>query len=178
MFGCSLRCDLLSERNLKSQERAKMLASSKDVTFESKVSDALAAYTESMMAIGFLGGEPDYEKALTAACEHNRLYIESCELTTNESWRNIFDNAVNSTLSFYLVLSPLPQFDFDIMEEIVVNEFPKNEHSIQLTWKDIHIKAKIPQGGCCSKLPPLEKEILRGVSGAALPGDFISLIGA
>ena len=130
MFGCSLRCDLLSERNLKSQERAKMLASSKVATFESKVSDAVAAFTESFVAIAILGGEPDYEKALAAVCEHNRLYIESCELTTNESWRNMFDNAVNSVLSFYLVLSPLPQFDFDITEEKMVKVIEYYQHAV------------------------------------------------
>lgn len=68
--------------------------------------------------------------------------------------------------------------DFDVIEDIKVNEFPKNKHQIQLTWKDIKIKAIIERGGCCSRQEPEEREILKGVSGTALPGDFISIIGA
>lgn len=48
-----------------------------------------------------------------------------------------------------------------------------------LSWHDIKITA-LPTPGCCGRIPEdaKEKEIIRGVSGSALPGEFISIIGA
>lgn len=82
--------------------------------------------------------------------------------------------------------------EFDKIEEEQVNEFPKNERPIMISWHDIEITAN-PVKGCCGGVPMVKetrddgvevevpmppKPIIRGVSGCAHPGDFISIIGA
>ena len=50
---------------------------------------------------------------------------------------------------------------------------------IQLTWKNITIAAMPPKGRCKPKNALTEpKEIIRGVSGTVLPGQFLAIIGA
>jgi ABC-type multidrug transport system ATPase subunit len=49
---------------------------------------------------------------------------------------------------------------------------------IQLSWHDINISAEPAPGRCGKKGVGPTKIILDGVSGCALPGQFISIIGA
>ena len=50
---------------------------------------------------------------------------------------------------------------------------------MQITWKNIEIKAIPPKGRCKPKNALKEpKEIIRGVSGTVMPGQFLAIIGA
>ena len=50
---------------------------------------------------------------------------------------------------------------------------------VQLTWEDIVITAMPPTGRCKPKNALKEpKEIIRGVSGTVMPGQFLAIIGA
>ena len=54
---------------------------------------------------------------------------------------------------------------------------PKNR--VQITWEDIVITADAPKGKCGKKIPNAQpKEIIRGVSGTVMPGQFLAIIGA
>lgn len=61
------------------------------------------------------------------------------------------------------------------MEE---REILKIKQKIQISWHDISITAEPPKGCCGKKGKGENKEILRGLSGSALPGQFVSIIGA
>lgn len=57
-------------------------------------------------------------------------------------------------------------------------DMPSIKTKISLSWHDIDIQAE-PRKGCCGKKGVGEvKQILKGISGSALPGQFISIIGA
>lgn len=65
----------------------------------------------------------------------------------------------------------------------IVAEAPKSKNRtknpIQLSWENIHITAHPPTGRCKPKNALKEpKEIIRGVSGTVLPGQFLAIIGA
>jgi ABC-type multidrug transport system fused ATPase/permease subunit len=50
---------------------------------------------------------------------------------------------------------------------------------VQLTWENISITAQPPKGRCKPKNALTEpKEIIRGVSGTVMPGQFLAIIGA
>jgi ABC-type multidrug transport system ATPase subunit len=55
---------------------------------------------------------------------------------------------------------------------------PQEGTKIQLSWHDIKIQAEPAPGKCGKKAVGETKVILDGVSGSALPGQFISIIGA
>jgi len=49
----------------------------------------------------------------------------------------------------------------------------------QISWEDITITAQPPKGRCKPKNALKEsKEIIRGVSGTVMPGQFLAIIGA
>lgn len=55
------------------------------------------------------------------------------------------------------------------------------KHKIALSWHNVEISVKPQAKGCLGKAPPTDqktRKILNDVSGYALPGDFISIIGA
>lgn len=65
----------------------------------------------------------------------------------------------------------------------IVAEKPKSKNQtknpIQISWENITITAQPPQGRCKPKNAITEpKEIIRGVSGTVLPGQFLAIIGA
>ena len=54
-----------------------------------------------------------------------------------------------------------------------------NSNAVQITWKNIEIRAVPPTGKCKPKNALKEpKEIIRGVSGTVKPGEFLAIIGA
>lgn len=57
---------------------------------------------------------------------------------------------------------------------------PAKGTPIQLTWKNVFISATPVQKKCCKGkgAPAVPREIIRGVSGTVLPGQFVSIIGA
>lgn len=55
---------------------------------------------------------------------------------------------------------------------------PDIKTKIQLSWHDISIRAEPPAGCCGKKGVGVEKTIIDNISGSALPGQFISIIGA
>ena len=57
-------------------------------------------------------------------------------------------------------------------------EVSQIETKVQLSWHDIKILAEPVPGKCGKKAVGVTKVILDGVSGCALPGQFISIIGA
>ena len=55
----------------------------------------------------------------------------------------------------------------------------KTNRPVQLSWEDITIRAMPPTGRCKPKNALTEpKEIIRGVSGTVMPGQFLAIIGA
>lgn len=55
----------------------------------------------------------------------------------------------------------------------------KVKRPIQISWKNITISAMPPKGKCKPKNALKEpKEIIRGVSGTVMPGQFLAIIGA
>ena len=55
----------------------------------------------------------------------------------------------------------------------------RTKRPMQITWKDIVITAKPPTGKCKPKNAlKVDKEIIRGVSGTVMPGQFVAIIGA
>ena len=57
-------------------------------------------------------------------------------------------------------------------------ELAQIDTKVQISWQDIHISAEPEAGRCGKKAVGETKVILDGVSGCALPGQFISIIGA
>ena len=50
---------------------------------------------------------------------------------------------------------------------------------MQITWENIRITAEPPKGKCKGKNALKEpKEIIKGVSGTVMPGQFLAIIGA
>ena len=55
----------------------------------------------------------------------------------------------------------------------------KVKNPVQITWKNIVIRAMPPKGKCKPKNALTEpKEIIRSVSGTVMPGQFLAIIGA
>ena len=55
----------------------------------------------------------------------------------------------------------------------------RTKNPVQITWKNIVIRAMPPTGRCKPKNALKEpKEIIRGVSGTVMPGQFLAIIGA
>ena len=55
----------------------------------------------------------------------------------------------------------------------------RTTNPIQISWEDITITARPPQGRCKPKNALKEdKEIIRSVSGTVMPGQFLAIIGA
>lgn len=55
----------------------------------------------------------------------------------------------------------------------------RTKRPMQITWKDIVITAQPPSGKCKPKNAiKVPKEIIRGVSGTVMPGQFVAIIGA
>jgi ABC-type glutathione transport system ATPase component len=55
----------------------------------------------------------------------------------------------------------------------------KCNRPVQLSWEDIVITAMPPKGRCKPKNALKEpKQIIKGVSGTVLPGQFLAIIGA
>ena len=83
--------DMGSERNIKSQARSKLLASSGPATFASKVGEAVANFTQVFIKFGVFDDdagvtEPDIEGALISAVDHSRLYMEAGGLSDNQAY--------------------------------------------------------------------------------------------
>ena len=63
-------------------------------------------------------------------------------------------------------------------QQLLASSGRNNKTKIQLSWNNVKIVA-LPKAGCCGKKAVGEpKVILDGVSGSALPGQFLSIIGA
>ena len=55
----------------------------------------------------------------------------------------------------------------------------RTKNPMQISWSDIRITAEPPKGKCKGKNAPKEsKEIIKGVSGTVMPGQFLAIIGA
>ena len=55
----------------------------------------------------------------------------------------------------------------------------KTKQPIQITWKNITITATPPKPKCKKNAPaPPSKEIIKGVSGTVMPGQFLAIVGA
>lgn len=54
----------------------------------------------------------------------------------------------------------------------------QKKRPVQLSWEDITITANPPAGKCGKKGVGEPKEIIRGVSGTVMPGQFLAIIGA
>lgn len=73
----------------------------------------------------------------------------------------------------------LPAHSFNEHEDnIELREIPSIGKKLQISWHDVKISA-VPKGRCC-KGPDFskKKEILKGISGSVLPGQFVSILGA
>ncbi len=65
------------------------------------------------------------------------------------------------------------------MGQPIQNLTKSNKTPVQITWKNIVIRAMPPTGRCKPKNALKEpKEIIRGVSGTVQPGQFLAIIGA
>ena len=78
-----------------------------------------------------------------------------------------------------------PEADHSFDEDDMLSPSPDRkaevsqiETKVQLSWHDIKIVAEPVPGKCGKKAVGETKVILDGVSGCALPGQFISIIGA
>lgn len=68
--------------------------------------------------------------------------------------------------------------DFDEYKMLESFEMDKLKHQVAISWHDIEISVMEERRGCMSRKPPrLKRKVLDKVSGYALPGDFISIIG-
>lgn len=69
----------------------------------------------------------------------------------------------------------------DLANDVNLMNTKSKKKPVQITWEDITITAHPPKAGMCGKknapqAPP--KEIIRGVSGTVMPGQFLAIIGA
>lgn len=88
-------------------------------------------------------------------------------LDDNEHEPDLFDDKV-----------PSLNHSFDEVEEETIKTFEPVKEKVCLQWHDIEITA-LPQPGKCGKKAIGEKKlILDNISGSALPGEFVSIIGA
>ena len=76
-------------------------------------------------------------------------------------------------------LDGLATHEFDKHQMLEAFEMDRLKHQVALSWHNVEISVKPERQGCLSRRPPAPKrKVLDKVSGYALPGDFISIIGA
>lgn len=69
---------------------------------------------------------------------------------------------------------------FDEIEEYEERDFEELKAKVALSWEDITIETTAAKKGRCGKKAPggAPRKILDGITGYALPGEFVSIIGA